>query len=248
MLNVNNLFFNHSNCEDKGENYPIEPMIVAIDAMARINSQSAFVIDFDLHKIVYQTEQLVYIDEASLKDIKRECTNPYWSIISEETLEKLLVIKNNYLLAGNDLSYEDYIRHICTIDYPIILKGRELFITQKFTPLRMRNDSITKSGVFTIGYSNKKSIESYIIAPSGKRFVFDFDEKRFVEFNLDATLSLAEKAVLQRARTGMTNEEIANSLCLSVNTVKTHRMHIFKKLNVTTITEALAVVGNYQLI
>lgn len=46
----------------------------------------------------------------------------------------------------------------------------------------------------------------------------------------------------------MTNEEIANSLCLSVNTVKTHRMHIFKKLNVTTITEALAVVGNYQLI
>lgn len=34
----------------------------------------------------------------------------------------------------------------------------------------------------------------------------------------------------------------------SINMVKTHRMRIFKKLHVDTITEALAVIGNYQLV
>lgn len=248
MLNVDKLFFNHAVGKDKGEAMDIRPMIATIDAMARINGQSAFVIDFDRHELLYRTEQMVYIDEATIRDIKRECSNPYWSIISEETLQKLLDIRNHYLLAGDTLSIEDYRRHVCIIEYPILLKNRELFIAQKFSPLLMRSDGITQSGVFVISYSNKSAIECNIVAPTGRRFRFDFAEKRFLEFNLATSLSLAEKAVLQRAKMGMTCEEIAESLCLSVNTVKTHRTHIFKKLQVGTITEALAVVGNYQLI
>lgn len=61
-------------------------------------------------------------------------------------------------------------------------------------------------------------------------------------------MSLVEKAILHRARKGMTNEEIAHNLFFSVNTVKTHRMRIFKKLKVDTITEALTVIANYQLL
>lgn len=248
MLSVDKLFFNHALDHDDGASIDVSPMIATIDAMARINGQSAFVIDFDRHELVYRTEQMVYIDEATIRDIKRECANPYWSIISEETLQKLLDIRNNYLLTGNTLSIDDYQQHVCIIEYPILLKNRELFIAQKFTPLQLRSDGITRLGVFVIGYSNKSTMECNIIAPSGRRFRFDFAEKRFLEFNLATSLSLAEKAVLQRARMGMTCEEIAASLCLSVNTVKTHRTHIFKKLKVDTITEALAVVGNYQLI
>ena len=248
MPNVDKLFFNHAVGKDEGAAIDISPMIATIDAMARTNGQSAFVIDFDRHELLYRTEQMVYIDEATIRDIKRECANPYWSIISEETLQKLLDIRNHYLLAGSAMSIDDYRQHVCIIEYPILLKNRELFIAQKFTPLLMRSDGITQLGVFVIGYSNKTTMECNIIAPSGRRFRFDFAEKRFFEFNLATNLSLAEKAVLQRARMGMTCEEIAESLCLSVNTVKTHRAHIFRKLQVDTITEALAVVGNYQLI
>jgi len=109
---------------------------------------------------------LIYIDECSIRDIQRECANPYWSIISEETLEKL----------------------------------------------------------------------------------FDFAEHRYIPYDLGMTLSVVERAILNRARQGMGNEDIARSLCISVNTVKTHRKNIFRKLQVESITEALAVVGNYQLI
>ena len=143
---------------------------------------------------------------------------------------------------------EDYENHINVIDYPIILRGHELFITQKFTPLKMRGDNITKVGLFTICHSNKVDVESYIIAPSGVRYMYDFSENRYIEYNLNKTLTIVEKAILHRARMGMTTEQIAENLFVSVNTVKTHKVKIFKKLKVNTITEALAVVGNYQLL
>lgn len=112
----------------------------------------------------------------------------------------------------------------------------------------MRNDGITRLGVFVIGPSSKREMESVVIAPSGRRFRFDFELEKFVEFDVGKMLTSAEKIVLNRARMGMTCEEIASSLCVSVNTVKTHRSHIFKKLKVDTLVEALAVVGNYHLV
>lgn len=248
MLDAKSLFFNHATTEDENPNIDMETLIKTIDAASRISGLSTLAIDFDRHELIYRSEQLVYIDEATLKDYQRECVNPYWSLISDETLEKLIAIHNNYFLPGNELSMEDYPNHICTIDFPIILRNHELFITQKFTPLIMRNDGITKIGLFTINYSNKKDIYCSIIAPSGRRFRFCFENSKFIEYNLGKTLSITEKAILHRARMGMNSEEIAKSLYISINTVKTHRMRIFKKLKVESINEALAVVGNYQLI
>lgn len=248
MIDANYLFFNHATSKEVEVDIDISSLVKTVDAAARISCLSTFVIDFDSHELLYRSEQLVYIDESTVKDKQRECANPYWSIISENTLEKLQQIRNHYIMPGKQLSGNDYTNHVCTIDYPIIIRNHELFITQKFTPLVMRKDGITKIGMFTINYLNKKDIESSIIAPSGKRFRFNFEECQFDEYDLGITLSLVEKAILHRARMGMTNEEIAKSLYISINTVKTHRLRIFKKLQVETINEALAVIGNYQLI
>ena len=46
----------------------------------------------------------------------------------------------------------------------------------------------------------------------------------------------------------MSNEEIAADLFISVNTVKSHKLRIFKKLNVNSIAEALVIIGNYHLL
>lgn len=248
MLDANYLFFNHATSKEDEDEIDIKSLIKTVDAAARISCLSSFVVNFDSHELLYRSEQLVYIDESTINDKQRDCANPYWSIVSEETLEKLLMIKHHYIMPEKQLSENDYANHVCTVDYPIIIRNHELFITQKFTPLVMRNDGITKIGLFTINYSNKKEFESNIIAPSGKRFRFNLEERRYDEYDLGVTLSLVEKAILHRARMGMTNEEIAQNLYISINTVKTHRLRIFKKLQVETINEALAVIGNYQLI
>lgn len=246
---INQLFFHHATSKaDSISQSELNSVINAVDAQARINNISSIIIDFDNHKMLYRTENLIYVDEATFKDIKRSCAIPYWSFISEDTLSFLLSTKNAYEPLITLLDRNEYAHHICTIDYPIELRKRNIFIHQKFTPLYLRQDGVTSLGLFSFSNSNKQKIDSMILTPSGKRFRFDFDTKSYTEFDLGLVLSFVEKAVLQRAQKGMTIEEIAKDLCISVNTIKTHRLRIFRKLGVTSINEALTIINNYQLI
>lgn len=246
-MNVDKLFFNHATTKSVVA-ADVNAISVLADAFVRISGMSVFAIDFDEHKLIYQSDKLIYLDETTLDDIKRECANPYWSLISEETLNHLLDIREHSLLADIDIPLDEYKSHVCTIDYPISIRNHELFITQRFTPLVMREDGITKVGMFAICSSNKKEIESTITTSSGKRFRYDFDTKQFVNQIIATTLTPTEKAVLHRVKMGMTNGEIAKSLYITINTVKTHRTHIFKKLQVRTINEAIVLAENNHLI
>ena len=53
------------------------------------------------------------------------------------------------------------------------------------------------------------------------------------------TISQREMEVLKLASQGMSNQEIATELCLSLRTVQAHLGHIFNKLQVSSRTEAV---------
>lgn len=62
------------------------------------------------------------------------------------------------------------------------------------------------------------------------------------------SLTGREELVLKRLAEGLSNDEIAKTLCLSNLTVKTHVKNIFKKLHVNNRTEAILVGLNLGLI
>jgi LuxR family transcriptional regulator, maltose regulon positive regulatory protein len=66
--------------------------------------------------------------------------------------------------------------------------------------------------------------------------------------DLVETLSEREKAVLQLIAEGLSNQEIAERLIVTVNTVKTHINNIFGKLNVTSRTQAIARAREFNLL
>ena len=97
MADINRLFTNlaPNKSLDPSED-TINGMIAAIDAQTRITGQSCFIINYDTCKLIYRSENMVHADEASAEDIQRECVNPYWSLISDKTLETLVSIKYFY--------------------------------------------------------------------------------------------------------------------------------------------------------
>ncbi len=248
MLDITRFFFGQTVSNNEEENQNTAPILETIDAACRLSRQSALIIDFFSHIIVYKSKRLLFIDETVSTDRKRESINPYWSLMSDDIMEKYMCVMDNYLLAEKGLSYGEFSSHVSIFDYPITVRGHELYITQRFTPITMGCGGSVKLGLFTVSHSNKGEMNCSIITQSDKRYRFDFSEGRFVSIGLNATLSTSEKAILHRAKMGMTNEEIAKDLYISVNKVKTHRVRIFKKLQVETITEALIVADNCHLL
>lgn len=73
------------------------------------------------------------------------------------------------------------------------------------------------------------------------KIIKSFDEGTVVKkLDMIEILSIREMEVLKYLKEGKTNLEIADSLFVSVNTVKTHLLNIYTKLDVHSRSEALA--------
>ncbi|MFI5453016.1 response regulator transcription factor [Pedobacter sp. UC225_61] len=81
--------------------------------------------------------------------------------------------------------------------------------------------------------SKPKTIEKKVYQDKIKEFVFN--ETTFNELGL----SKRELEVLQLMAIGLSNQEIADRLFVSLNTIKTHISRMFEKMNVKRRTQAV---------
>ena len=105
-------------------------------------------------------------------------------------------------------------------------------------------------------YVRELSVEFYLIgvailfASIGAYLAYTFVERKNAKsttlkvsisqnYKADITLSLREKEVLQCISLGLSNQEIADYLNLSISTIKTHSSNLFSKLDVKRRTQAV---------
>lgn len=218
-----------------------------LDAVSRINNESYFIIDFNKNKLVYRTRNLIFIDEATVKDIQRESPNPYWSLIINEDLDLLLNSRKAYLKLMEDFTQDRKLNHTFIIDYRISLKNRSFMITQKFSPLKLHKNGELWIGLFHVKSSPNNNNNQIFIFGDGFRYKYDFSKGIFILYDEKIALTLMEKAIILRAIKGLTTEQIADDLYRSVNTIKTHKKRLFSKLKVNSMNEALLFISNYDL-
>ena len=220
----------------------------SLEALSRLTNPSMIVIDFYRNELIFRTDTLLFTDEASHKDKQRESTNPYWSLIKEENLNRLLETRRAYLELVDSFSYQQKLHHTFVIDYNIYIKHQEHTITQKFTPLKLRPDGQLWLGLFIFTTSPHDDCGQVELFGEGFRYWFDFEKNQFLQVKEIKRLSQIEKSIIIRASKGMTTHSIANDLCRSVETIKTYKKRLFKKFGVTSMAEAIAYASNYGLL
>ena len=85
-------------------------------------------------------------------------------------------------------------------------------------------------------------IEKKIVLASGPDFILNDDEVRRLN------LSKRELEVLQLMADGLSNQEIAERLFVSLNTIKTHSAQIFEKMEVKRRTQAVDMAKRLSII
>jgi len=82
----------------------------------------------------------------------------------------------------------------------------------------------------------------------GKNRLKSVPKHEAVPLPLDLELSSRENEVLQNLALGYSNQEIADKLFLSINTVKSHTNSIYSKLNVKRRTQAIEAARKLNII
>lgn len=85
-------------------------------------------------------------------------------------------------------------------------------------------------------------IEKKVILATGPDFILNEDEVRRLN------LSKREMEVLQLMADGLSNQEIAERLFVSLNTIKTHSAQIFEKMEVKRRTQAVDMAKRLSII
>jgi DNA-binding CsgD family transcriptional regulator len=85
-------------------------------------------------------------------------------------------------------------------------------------------------------------IEKKVVLATGPDFILNEDEMRRLN------LSKRELEVLQLMADGLSNQEIAERLFVSLNTIKTHSAQIFEKMEVKRRTQAVDMAKRLSII
>lgn len=87
-----------------------------------------------------------------------------------------------------------------------------------------------------------------ILSLSKKEKSFYMEVLKYTKQPNDAILSEREKEVLQEIANGLSNKEVAEKLCISLATVKSHMINIYRKLEVNSRVSAIQVARDYGFI
>ena len=155
-------------------------------------------------------------------------------------------VKKLILIDSEDQSFEEILKSIATNGslsecYLALFNLQENAGVEKTALSRKIRGFFYKDDHFEIFLKGIRSIlngEIWISREILLKYVFDSFEEKQAAIEEKTALTPREIEILTLVSMGSTNEEIANKMCISTNTVKTHLYNIFKKINVENRLQA----------
>lgn len=215
---------------------------------AFLTNSSCILMSFPDGKILYHSDKLLFLNQATDKDRQRDCENPYWVYVKDAILDKLIKLRTEFLHYCHKMDLQEGEIFYSTTEFPITLKGKDFFITQQFVPMMIDSEKRIRIGMLTYNTSPKNEMESYIVSKTRGFLKFNFKQGRYEDIKLTFKLSKTEMVILGLMKKGLDNKGIGGNLNVSIFTVKAHKRSIFKKLGVSSTAEALVYADKYHLL
>ena len=115
-------------------------------------------------------------------------------------------------------------------------------------PLIYELRKITLASGESLGEAVSVEFLDRILRAMGEKVMPDADEETVPDEDLLEPLTDREIGILEKVALGLSNDEVAEQLCVSKSTVRTHLRNVHSKLGVKSRTEAAALARRYGLI
>lgn len=224
-------------------------LIDTFEAVARVTYQGVYIIDYYQKKFLYVSENPTCLCGHTAKEVQELGPTFYNKYVPAQ--EQLMLAEINK--SGTDfyrtIPVEDRQKYTISYDVHIVNGRKKVLVNHKLTPVLLTDEGKIWLAVCILSLP-AHSTPGHVVMRRIDRMTFweySFGSHSW-ETHERASLSEREKDILSLSAQGYTMSEIAEKLCVGLNTIKFHKKNLFDKLQVKNITEALLFAINYKLL
>ncbi len=227
----------------------VEEYISSADAFSRCTYQSIYLIDYFKQNFLYVSSNPLFLCGLTPEQMIALGYQFYLKYVPEDEQALLLDINRAGFAFYNQIPIEQRKDWYISYDFHILNNGHSILINHKLTPIALTSDGRIWLALCVVSISNHTSPGHIEMHRIGTPDYFEFNsvthrwDKKAIPF-----LTEGEKSMLTLSIQGYTMSEIADRICLSLDTVKKYRQRIFEKLGVRNISEAIAAATNNKLL
>ncbi|WP_187477880.1 response regulator transcription factor [Amniculibacterium sp. G2-70] len=219
-------------------------------AFSRITYKSIYIIDYQTKNFEFVSDNPLFLCGLTSEEVQELGYGFYFRVVKKEDLDLLLKINDVGFDFYEKLPVEDRKNYTISYDFHIINeKKHPILINHQLTPIFLNEEGKIWKAICIVALSANHTSGNIKISKQGSNSVwkFDIEHNKWIE---DEKIKLSEREIeiLRFYARGFTINEIADTIFLSIDTVKFHRRKLFEKIGVKNITEALAYAINNRLI
>ena len=252
MVKIND-FFSLSNAvsDIPDEEYQKANLFVDIlDAASRITNNSFYIIDYFKKNFLYVSDNPLFLCGNTAEDVKSLGYVFYLRHVPEEEQVMLIEINRAGFDFYNEIPIEERKLYTISYNFHIINKNKKkTLINHKLTPIQLTDDGRIWLAICNVSLSSRDTVGRIEMRKKGELIYWKYSiTKRSWKEEKGITLNDKEKEILSLSAQGYSMTEIADRVCLSLDTIKFYRRKLFEKLDVKNITEATAFAAIHKLI
>jgi DNA-binding CsgD family transcriptional regulator len=218
-------------------------------ALGQSMKKSIYLVDYRNHSILYVSDGIEEFFGTGDKGIGDKAIDFYASQTSTEEFRMFTMVRESALRFLDAISPKERAEYSFLCSLRIKSNVQDRLIMHKETPIVLNNEGRTRFSLCTISASSCLHSQIPMVKKENDLFFFEYSfENHTWKKQKEITLNENERMVLQMSAQGYTMKEIANCICKSIDSVKTYKRHLFLKMHVRNIREAITYARNHQLI
>lgn len=223
----------------------IESFTFMLDGVARLTNQCFYLIDFYKGEVLYASNNPMLSNKLSAEEILKKGKNFNKLYTSAQEYEQIYEIIRSWLHFIENVPVEERKSHTLQFDYWLI----ENLICIHLTPIFLCNEGKPWLVLCNAKLSiNKESGNAIILKENHQNlWSYSFKSKKWHE-KPQVILTDIEKQVLCLSLKGKKENEICEQIFRSKDGLKSIKRKLFKKMDVTNITEAVSFAILYGLL
>ena len=250
MKTINRFFLPENYIESISEEDYRQAILVVdtVKSFNRMTYQSVYVVDYFKRNFLYVSENPLFLCGLDPAEVRERGYAFYFDHVPEDEVEILLEINRVGFELFNRTPVNERLKLSISYDFHIKYIHGQLLINHKLSPIRLAANGNIWLAACVVSFATNRNVGNIEAYMDGRDDFWTFSPgDRDWKKKKKTILQEREKDILLLAVQGYTMDQIADKMYITIDTVKFHRKNLFKRLGVSSISEALWTVAEKKL-